>query len=83
MAAYPIQIPKERLTDFCRRHCIRKLSLFGSVLREDFGPESDVDVLARRGMLGLRLRLAACGAPSVYSVGSLISWRLNGARVVR
>jgi predicted nucleotidyltransferase len=33
------------LTDFCRRHHIRKLSLFGSVLRDDFGPDSDVDVL--------------------------------------
>ena len=33
------------LEGFCRRHHIRKLSLFGSVLREDFGPQSDVDVL--------------------------------------
>jgi len=33
------------LTEFCRRHHIRKLSLFGSVLRDDFGPQSDVDVL--------------------------------------
>ena len=33
------------LADFCRRHHIRKLSLFGSVLRDDFGPQSDVDVL--------------------------------------
>lgn len=33
------------LAEFCRRHHIRKLSLFGSVLREDFGPESDVDIL--------------------------------------
>ncbi|HMM33875.1 MAG TPA: nucleotidyltransferase family protein [Thermoanaerobaculia bacterium] len=30
---------------FCRRHHVRSLALFGSVLREDFGPESDVDVL--------------------------------------
>ncbi|MBI3015861.1 MAG: nucleotidyltransferase family protein [Candidatus Tectomicrobia bacterium] len=40
-----IEIRKDRIADFCRRHCIRKLALFGSVLREDFGPESDVDVL--------------------------------------
>lgn len=40
-----IQIPKDKIADFCRRHHIRKLSLFGSVLRDDFGPESDVDVL--------------------------------------
>ena len=40
-----IEIPREKVADFCRRHHIRKLSLFGSVLRDDFGPESDVDVL--------------------------------------
>jgi uncharacterized protein len=40
-----IEIPKQRIAEFCRWHHIRKLSLFGSVLREDFGPESDVDVL--------------------------------------
>lgn len=33
------------IADFCRRHHIRKLSFFGSVLRDDFAPESDVDVL--------------------------------------
>lgn len=41
----PIQLDPEQIADFCRRHHIRKLSLFGSVLRDDFGPESDVDVL--------------------------------------
>jgi len=40
-----IDIPKERIAEFCRRHRIRTLSLFGSVLRDDFGPDSDVDVL--------------------------------------
>ena len=40
-----INIPTDEVADFCRRHQIRKLALFGSVLREDFGPESDVDVL--------------------------------------
>ena len=38
-------IPQPKLNDFCRRHHIRKLALFGSVLRDDFRPESDVDVL--------------------------------------
>jgi uncharacterized protein len=38
-------IDREKLSDFCRRHHIRKLALFGSVLRENFNPESDVDVL--------------------------------------
>lgn len=40
-----IPLPKEEITRFCRRHHIRRLALFGSVLRDDFGPESDVDVL--------------------------------------
>ena len=40
-----INIPKEKIAEFCRKNHIRKLSLFGSVLREDFRPESDVDVL--------------------------------------
>ncbi len=40
-----IEVPKNKLADFCRRHRIRRLALFGSVLRDDFGPESDVDVL--------------------------------------
>lgn len=40
-----LEAPRERIADFCRRHHIRKLSLFGSVLRKDFRPESDIDVL--------------------------------------
>ena len=40
-----IDIPREAIAEFCRRNRIRKLSLFGSVLRDDFRPESDVDVL--------------------------------------
>ncbi len=41
-----ITIDRERVAAFCRKHHIRKLSLFGSVLREDFRSDSDVDVLA-------------------------------------
>ena len=40
-----IKIQQPQITDFCRRHHIRKLAFFGSVLRDDFSPESDVDVL--------------------------------------
>jgi len=40
-----IAVPLDRLADFCERHHIRRLALFGSVLRDDFTPESDVDVL--------------------------------------
>lgn len=40
-----ISVDREQIAEFCRRNHIRKLSLFGSVLRDDFRPESDVDVL--------------------------------------
>jgi len=45
MRRYPIEIPQEQVAEFCRRHQIRRLSLFGSILTEDFRPDSDVDVL--------------------------------------
>ncbi|MBI3812409.1 MAG: nucleotidyltransferase family protein [Nitrospirae bacterium] len=45
MSRAKIDIPKDKITDFCRKHHIRKLALFGSVLRKDFRPGSDVDVL--------------------------------------
>ncbi|MBI2939569.1 MAG: nucleotidyltransferase family protein [Chloroflexi bacterium] len=40
-----IQVPQDSIAEFCRKHHIRKLALFGSVLRDDFRPDSDVDVL--------------------------------------
>lgn len=40
-----VEIDREQLATLCRRHYIRKLALFGSVLRPDFGPHSDIDVL--------------------------------------
>jgi uncharacterized protein len=45
MKYHGVEISREKLTEFCRRHRIRKLCLFGSILRDDFRPESDVDVL--------------------------------------
>jgi predicted nucleotidyltransferase len=54
-----IYIPGNKLKDFCRQNRIRRLSLFGSVLRDDFTPESDVDMLvefepdARVGLIAL------------------------------
>jgi predicted nucleotidyltransferase len=54
-----IDVPKEGIAAFCRRHLIRRLAFFGSVLRDDFTPESDVDVLvefepvARVGLITL------------------------------
>ena len=40
-----IDIPREAIAEFCRRHRVRRLALFGSVIRDDFTPQSDVDVL--------------------------------------
>jgi uncharacterized protein len=40
-----IPIPTDRIADFCRRWKVTEFAIFGSVLRDDFGPESDVDVL--------------------------------------
>ena len=40
-----VDVPRERIADLCQKWRIRELSLFGSVLRGDFGPDSDVDVL--------------------------------------
>jgi hypothetical protein len=54
-----IDIPKDKIAEFCRQHHIRRLALFGSVLRDDFGLGSDVDVLVEfepehvPGFLGL------------------------------
>jgi len=54
-----ITIDKTQLAEFCRRYHIRRLALFGSVLRDDFGPDSDVDILVEfdpahtPGLLGI------------------------------
>ena len=40
-----VSIPKGRLASFCQARGIRRLALFGSALRSDFGPESDIDLL--------------------------------------
>jgi predicted nucleotidyltransferase len=54
-----LDVDHEALESFCRENRIRRLALFGSVLREDFGPQSDVDVLVefepgtRMGLMGL------------------------------
>jgi predicted nucleotidyltransferase len=42
---YEFRVPAATLAEFCERHGIARLSLFGSALRDDFGPDSDIDVL--------------------------------------
>ena len=62
MTLHGIKIPQEQLAEFCRANNIRKLALFGSILRDDFRPESDVDVLveflpdARVGFAFIRMQ---------------------------
>jgi len=60
-------LPAEKIAAFCRRHHIRKLSLFGSVLRDDFRPDSDIDVLVEFepghvpgyfGLVGMEMELS-------------------------
>jgi predicted nucleotidyltransferase len=45
MLNLPTAIPKEKIEDFCQRHRVQKLALFGSILSADFGKDRDVDVL--------------------------------------
>ena len=40
-----VSIPRDHVAALCQKHGIKRLALFGSALREDFGPESDIDVL--------------------------------------
>ncbi len=70
-----IDIPNEGIADFCRRNRIQRLALFGSVLRDDFTPESDVDVLvefepdAKVGLLGL--------ARTEIELGRLLGYKVD------
>ncbi len=45
MTVRSVEVSQAALTDYCRRWCITELSLFGSALRDDFHPESDLDLL--------------------------------------
>ena len=40
-----LELPRQQIAEFCRRNHISKLALFGSILRADFRPDSDIDVL--------------------------------------
>ena len=59
MTYHGIDIPDDRIAELCLRHRIRRLSIFGSILRDDFQPDSDIDLLvefepgARVGMIRL------------------------------
>jgi predicted nucleotidyltransferase len=69
-----IALDRNQIAEFCRRHHIRKLSLFGSVLRDDFRPDSDVDVLVEFEP-GLRVGLR------IIDIEEELSKMLGGRRV--
>ena len=57
MSYHGLEIPQQAIAEFCSRNHVRRLALFGSILRDDFGPDSDVDVLVefeRGTRVGLR-----------------------------
>ena len=45
MSELKIKVPRQKIEAFCKKNHIRRLAFFGSVLRDDFGPKSDIDVL--------------------------------------
>jgi len=69
-----IPIPHEEIAAFCRKWGIRKLAFFGSVVRDDFGPESDVDVL-------VEFRNRTPGLKFFHTLPSELSAILDGRRV--
>jgi len=74
-----ISLPHNRLSEFCQRHRIVKLSLFGSVLRDDFRSDSDVDILVEfepahtPGLISLaRMELELFAGFDMYDYAALI-----------
>lgn len=45
MRTLPIEIPEAPIREFCERCHVQRLALFGSIVRDDFSPDSDVDIL--------------------------------------
>jgi uncharacterized protein len=83
VAELPIQIDREKIAQFCRGRGIQKLSLFGSVLRDDFDPaRSDADVLAEfepDALKGVGFRYFAYGEELSAIIGRRVDFcsRLN------
>lgn len=62
MTLHGMTISQEALTRFCLQHKVRRLSLFGSILRDDFSPQSDVDVLVE----------FSGPSPSLFTLGGML-----------
>jgi uncharacterized protein len=70
-----IDIPADKVAEFCKRNRIRKLSLFGSALTDDFRPDSDIDLL---------VEFQAGAAPSLFDLARMereLSAILGGRKV--
>lgn len=61
MTHHGIDVRQDAMVDFCRRNHVRRLALFGSILRDDFRPDSDIDILVEfePGQVPGMLRMAA------------------------
>jgi predicted nucleotidyltransferase len=70
-----IQVPRDKIVEFCQRYSIQKLAFFGSVLRDDFSPASDVDVLVEFGPG------AGVGFFKLYDLEQELSRILGGRKV--
>ena len=62
MTLHGVHFDETKIAEFCRRHGIASLSLYGSVLRDDFGPDSDIDVL---------VEFPPGGTPSLLELGGM------------
>jgi predicted nucleotidyltransferase len=63
MEIHGVEIPSESIAEFCRRHGVARLALFGSILSDDFRPESDIDVL---------VEFPPGGTPSLLDLGGML-----------
>lgn len=63
MVIHGVHFPEDRIADFCRRHGVGRLSLFGSILGDEFRADSDVDVL---------VEFQSGRTPGVFGFGAMI-----------
>lgn len=80
MSRAAVEIPERAVAEFCRRHRIRKLALFGSVLRPDFRADSDIDVLVEfeRGQTPGLITMAALEIELSGILGRKVDLRTAG-----
>ena len=70
-----IPIPLDQIRAFCQKHCVRSLALFGSVLRDDFRPDSDVDVTTFGAKASSKAQNSYMRTDEAYLLDMLIAGR--------